>query len=77
MPDLSGASEALPIDLSVGGIGFQIAQPRRLPSRRWVGGIDTEDGQPHFATVEVRDIQTSADALRIGAQFAAGPQDVA
>ena len=76
LPDVERSGEALALDLSVGGLAFQISEPHRLPSRRWVVGIEADDGQPYFTTVEVRNTHSVPGGMRIGARFTEGDQDV-
>ncbi len=76
LPDVARSGEALALDLSISGVGFQVSDSGRLPSRRWLIGVEADDGQPYFATVEVRNTQTVTEGMRIGARFLTGPQDV-
>ncbi len=69
-------TEGMTIDVSAEGIGFQIMGLDRLPTNRLVLGVEGEDGQLHFATVDVRRSVPVPGGLQVGGLFSAIERDV-
>jgi len=69
-------AEGVTIDLSQSGVGFEISGIDRLPSSRLVVGIEGEDEQLYFATLEVRRVDRSNGRLVVGGNFTDPEEDV-
>jgi CheY-like chemotaxis protein len=69
-------TEGITLDVSAEGIGFRIVGLDHLPTHRLVVGVETEDGQLHFATVDVKRSVPVPGGLQIGGQFSAVERDV-
>ncbi len=80
MPDGSPAeaysADGFSVDVSAGGIQFEIAGIDRLPTRQILVGIEANDSVLHFASVEARRIESIEQGLRIGAEFSVGNRDL-
>jgi DNA-binding response OmpR family regulator len=80
LPDGSPAeaygADGFSLDLSLGGMNFEIGGLQRLPTKYLLVGIEAIDTVLHFAVVEARRIETTELGLRIGAQFANGERDL-
>jgi DNA-binding response OmpR family regulator len=75
-PDTSDNAAGMLLDLSSGGLAFQLPQSDPVATRRWIVGIEAEDGRHDYAAVEVRNTLATASGLRVGAKFARGQQDL-
>ncbi len=75
-PDGTHHAEGFTIDVSAGGMGFEIHGLDRLPSNQLLVGLEADDGVYYFATVEVRFKEVVESGIRIGARFAAAGRDV-
>lgn len=69
-------AEGFTLDVSQGGIGFEIVGLERLPTKRLVVGVEAEDGRLHYAMLEVRYLRAIPGGLRVGGEFAAEDSDV-
>ena len=69
-------AEGITIDVSAEGIGFRIMGIEHLPTHRLVVGVEAEDGQLHFATVDVKRSVPVPGGLQIGGQFSSVERDV-
>ncbi|MFN0021037.1 MAG: response regulator [Pirellulaceae bacterium] len=69
-------ADGISIDFSAEGICFQILGLDRLPTHRLVVGVEGEDGQLHFATVDVRRSVPVPGGLQVGGQFSSIDRDV-
>lgn len=69
-------SEGFSLDLSASGLRCEIAGLSELPSRRLVVGLETANGDPHFATLEVRWTEPCPGGLRIGGEFAQADREL-
>lgn len=80
MPDGSPAeaysADGFSLDVSVGGMQFEIAGIDRLPTKQLLVGIEAYDSVLHFASVEAKRIQSTEAGLRIGAAFTQGDRDL-
>ncbi len=68
-PDLDHRSEGTSLDLSAGGIGFEIGEKFQLPTKKFVIGVESDDGKIHFTTVEIRRATPTARGMELGARF--------
>ena len=75
-PAQSHSAEGFSVDVSEGGMLFEIRGINRLPTRHLLVGIEGDRGELHFATVEVMRQEEIASGLRIGAQFTTEVRDV-
>jgi DNA-binding response OmpR family regulator len=80
LPDASPAggysADGFSVDVSEGGLRFEIADLDRLPTKQLIAGIEAADGALHFATVEATRVETTPRGLNIGARFVAGNRDL-
>jgi DNA-binding response OmpR family regulator len=80
MPDGSPAeaysADGFSIDVSAGGMQFEIAGIDHLPTKQILVGIEAYDNVLHFASVEAKRIQAIETGLRIGAAFTQGDRDL-
>lgn len=80
MPDGSPAeaysADGFSLDVSMGGMRFEIAGIDRLPTKQILVGIEAHDSVLHFASVEAKRIETTESGLRIGAAFSRGEHDL-
>jgi len=75
-PAQSHSAEGFSVDVSEGGLLFEIQGINRLPTRHMLVGVEAQEGKLHYATVEVRRQDETVTGLRIGAQFASEARDV-
>ena len=64
------------VDVSKGGMQFELAGIKRLPTKRILVGIEARDGVLHFASVEARRVDRTDSGLRVGAAFTPGDRDL-
>ena len=57
-------------------MSLQIPAQGRLPGKRLIIGVETDDGNPHFATVDVRSFVEGEGIIRIGCQFVPPDEDL-
>ena len=80
LPDRSPAqaysADGFTVDVSEGGLKFEISGLDSLPSKLLLVGIEADDAVLYFATVESRHVEPKAGTLQIGALFANGPRDL-
>ncbi|MDA1053095.1 MAG: response regulator [Planctomycetota bacterium] len=80
MPDGSPAeaysADGFSIDVSVGGMQFEIAGIERLPTKQILVGIESHDSVLHFSSVEAKRVESTELGLRIGAAFATDDRDL-
>lgn len=69
-------TEGITVDVSAEGIGFRVIGIDHLPTPRIVVGVEAEDGQMHFGTVDVKRSVPVPGGLQIGGQFSALERDV-
>ena len=67
-------ADGFTIDVSAEGVGFEIHGLERLPSHRLVIGIEADDGQLYFATLDVKRSEPIAGGLRWGAVCGSRPR---
>jgi DNA-binding response OmpR family regulator len=75
-PDPLRSSEGFSLDLSIGGIGVQLAPQSDWRAERMLLGLEAGDGQTYFATVDVRYALEVPGGLRLGCRFAAGRDEL-
>jgi CheY-like chemotaxis protein len=68
-PDDARCVEGFTVDISTGGIGFEIAGLEHLPTQLLVVGVEGDDEQMHFASVEASHVRPSHIGLRIGGRL--------
>ncbi|HRX78370.1 MAG TPA: response regulator [Pirellulaceae bacterium] len=80
MPDGSPAeaysADGFSVDVSLGGMQFEIAGIDRLPTKQILVGIEAYDSVLHFASVEAKRVEPTGTGLRIGAAFTEGEHDL-
>ncbi|MBC8355182.1 MAG: response regulator [Planctomycetes bacterium] len=80
MPDWSPSeaysADGFSLDVSVGGLRFEIAGIDRLPTKQILVGIEAHDSVLHFAAVEAKRVERTESGIRIGAAFTAGERDL-
>ncbi|MCA9120623.1 MAG: response regulator [Planctomycetaceae bacterium] len=80
MPDGSPAeaysADGFSVDMSLGGIQFEIAGIDRLPTKQILVGVEAHDSVLHFASVETRRVELTENGLRIGAAFTQADRDL-
>lgn len=80
MPDFQPVNafqtEGITVDVSAEGIGFRIVGLDHLPTHRLVVGVEVEDGQLHYATVDVKRSVPVPGGLQVGGQFSEVERDV-
>jgi DNA-binding response OmpR family regulator len=80
LPDASPAAgysaDGISVDVSEGGLRFEIANLDRLPTKQLLAGIEAADGVLHFATVTAVRVETTSRGLNIGARFTKGSRDL-
>lgn len=68
--------EAISSDLSESGLGFEVAEPHRIPGRHLLVGIEGDDGVYYYATVEVCNQQPLDGRIRMGVRFVPPDEDL-
>jgi hypothetical protein len=68
--------EALTYDISSEGISFETRAFRCDVNELILLGVEADDGDVHFATVEVQHVDRLPGTLRVGGNFAAASRDV-
>lgn len=80
LPDGSPAdaysADGFSIDVSAGGLQFEIMGLDRVPSKHVIVGIEAIDTVLHFATVEAKRVDTTEHGVRIGGEFATPDHDL-
>ncbi len=80
LPDRAPAeaycADGFTIDVSRGGLQFEVVGIQRLPTKQVLVGIEAQDGVLHFATLDVRRVEATEMGLRIGAEFATAERDL-
>ncbi|MEX0818265.1 MAG: response regulator [Pirellulaceae bacterium] len=80
VPDGSPAeaysADGFTVDVSVGGMQFEITGIDRLPTKQILVGIEARDGVLHFASVVAKRVESTELGLRIGAEFSTGERDL-
>jgi len=69
-------TEGFTMDVSAEGVGFEIHGLERLPSHRLIVGIEADDGQLYYSTIDVRRSIPIPGGLRIGGKFSKIDRDV-
>ncbi len=75
-PDRSLRAEGFTSDVSQSGLGFEVAGLDRLPSKLLLVGVEADDGNLYFATVEARNWTELPGRLRIGGRFVEAQRDL-
>jgi hypothetical protein len=74
-PDWQLHAEGVSVDVSEGGMRFQIPTAHRFGTKRLMIGVETDTEEMHFAAAEVRNRQTQDSCTSVGAMFSRGEQD--
>ena len=74
-PDGEGRAEGFSVDMSLGGIGFEVGVTH-LPARLVAVGVETDSGELHFATAEVGRSTPSSIGVHVGAKFVPAASDL-
>ena len=75
-PAQPSGAEGLTLDVSEGGLKFQISDLDCLPSKQLLVGVQADDGVLYYATVESRHAKPTPRGLQVGALFATGACDL-
>lgn len=75
-PAATYSADGFSVDVSEGGLRFEIGNLQRLPTTQLLVGIEGLDTVLYFATVEARHVVPKGNGLDVGAQFATGPRDL-
>jgi hypothetical protein len=74
-PDVAGRSMATSIDISLGGIGIQMADRDQLPSRHWIIGIPYADRPTGYVSAYLRRVAYTPEGLQLGLVFQTAHDD--
>lgn len=75
-PDTDHVLEGVTVDISAGGVGFEIPGEEPPAAKTVVVGIESSDGKTRFRTGQIRYCLKGGIGMRIGASFVAEEHDL-